>query len=421
MLFKKGFWTLSFLTLSPFVFAQPAVAAINSGDTAWMMVSTALVLLMTPGLAFFYAGMVRPKNAGSTTFQNFAALGVISLVWAVCGYSLAFGKGGNFIGDFSMAFLKGVGNEPCEFSPVIPHSVFMAFQCMFAVITPALITGSFAERIKFKPYIVFLILWSLLVYSPVAHWVWGGGFLMLKGVKDFAGGMVVHMTAGFSALAAAFVFGRRSDHGKQAYLPHNTPLVCLGTALLWFGWFGFNAGSALAANESAANAFVTTHFATATALVVWVSMDWAVGKPNLVGACVGAVVGLVAITPAAGFVTLSSSIIIGAAAAAISYVIVKMVRGMKIDDSLDVFACHGIGGLTGSILTGALAKDGGGMAQVMIQLAGAAWVLVYSFGVTFLMLKILDVYFGLRPTEQDELEGLDETQHDEPAYSHPMK
>ncbi len=429
--FKKGLFLFGFFLWAPFLFAETAASTINPADTAWMMISTALVLIMTPGLAFFYAGMVRSKNAGSTTFQAFVTLGIITLTWAFVGYSLAFGTDtmDGLIGDWRAFFcLNAVDNGPSSFSAVIPHSVFMLFQCMFAVITPALIIGAFAERIKFKACVYFLILWSLLVYCPVAHWVWGGGFIFKWGAIDFAGGMVVHMTAGCSALVAALVLGKRCDYYKAAgaekaeYRAHNTPLVCIGTALLWFGWFGFNAGSALASNASAANAFVTTHLATATALVVWMILDWASsGKPNLVGACIGSVVGLIAITPAAGFVDFKHAIYIGAIASAISYISAKAIRAMAVDDSLDVFACHGIAGFVGAVLTGAFANEAvggkvGGLSLALIQAKSAGVVFLYCIVATYFLLKLLDIFVGLRPTEQDELLGLDKSEHNEPSY-----
>ena len=407
--------------------ATPPVPTINSGDTAWVLVSTALVLLMTPGLAFFYAGMVRSKNAVGMLMQNFIALAVVSVVWVVAGYSLAFGPtAGGFIGNLQWAFLNGVGNQPyADYSATVPHSMFMAFQCMFAVITPALITGAFAERMKFKTYLAFLVLWSLLIYSPVCHWVWNvGGFLHAKGMLDFAGGSVVHMTAGFSALAAAMAFGPRKDYGKADTSPHNVPFICLGTALLWFGWFGFNSGSALAANDIGANAFVTTHIATAVATVTWMVIDWFVkGKPSLTGACVGAVVGLIAITPACGFVSAQSAIWIGLIAATCSNFVAIARSKTKVDDSLDVFAAHGVAGLVGLLLTGIFATKvvnaggaEGSMAQLGTQAFGAVIVAVYSFGVTFVLCKVLNAVFGLRPTTQDEEAGLDKSEHGERAY-----
>ena len=406
--------------------AAPAPAN-NTGDTAWMLVSTALVMLMTPGLAFFYAGMVRAKNATATIMQSMIALPVITVCWVVAGYSLAFGpNAGGWIGNLTWGYLNGVGTAPnADYGATVPHSLFMAFQLMFAIITPALVTGAFAERMKFKSYLAFLVLWSLFIYSPLAHWVWGmGGVLRTDGVLDFAGGLVVHLSAGASALAAAIVFGKRKDFGKADYSPHSIPLIAIGTAMLWFGWFGFNGGSAIASNELATTAFINTHIAACTAMLAWMVLDWILkGKPSVVGACIGAVVGLVAITPASGFVTNTSAIwigIIGAAAANL----VAFVRGKsQLDDSLDVFACHGIGGTVGIILTGLLATKAvnsagadGGAAQLMIQLKGVAFTFVLCFVGTFIILKVIDVVFGLRPDANDEEAGLDKSEHGEKTY-----
>ena len=356
-----------------------ATSAINSGDVAWILTSSALVLLMTVALAFFYGGMVRPKNVVATLMQSFIAIPLISVVWFAFGYSVAFGPTmGGFMGSFGWSFLNNVGTAPNgDYAGTIPHSLFMVYQCMFAIITPALITGAFAERMKFKSYLAFLVMWSLFIYSPLAHWIWGvGGFLRNAGVLDFAGGLVVHLSAGASALAAALVFGKRKDYGKADYSPHNIPYVVLGTGLLWFGWFGFNAGSALASGELSTSAFTNTHFAAASATLVWMLMDWVMkGKPSVVGACIGAVVGLVAITPASGFVTMQSALIIGAVGAAAANFVAYLRGKSQLDDSLDVFACHGIGGATGIILTGLLAtksinsagSDGGmtGLAPIL--------------------------------------------------------
>ena len=333
---------------------------IDSGDTAWVLISAALVLLMTPGLAFFYGGMVRSKSVLSTLFQNYAALAVVGLLWAVCGYSLVFsGDHGGLIGDLSKAFLNGVGQEPnADYAATIPHLAFMIYQCMFAVITPALITGAFAERVSFKAWVLFMGLWTLLVYFPIAHWVWGvGGWIHQMGGIDFAGGMVVHMSAGFSALVAAILLGKRRGFDKMDAKPHDTGMILLGTALLWFGWFGFNAGSALGANGLAAQAFATTFFASAASMTSWTLMDWIVkGKPSAVGAAVGAVAGLATITPAAGFVTVSSALLIGCLAGLVCNGAVIFIKSTsKIDDTLDVFGCHGIGGTLGVLLTGVFA------------------------------------------------------------------
>ncbi len=426
MLQFKKYWPLllSFLLL-PF----PALAEVNSGDTAWMMTSTALVLIMTPGLAFFYAGMVRSKNAASTLYQNVIALGVIGLLWVVIGFSLAFSGGDGFIGDTAKMMLSGVGQEP-DGTATIPYLVFMMFQMMFAIITPALMTGAFAERIRFTSWLIVLVLWSLAVYSPVAHWVWSSsGWLFAKGALDFAGGFVVHMTAGFSALVAAIVLGKRRDFGG-AHKPHDLGMVVLGTALLWFGWFGFNAGSALGSNGLAAQAFTTTFISAAAAMLMWTLVDMIKdGKPTVMGGCIGVVAGLVAITPAAGFVTAGSAIIIGLLAGSVCNIVARMVKGtFKIDDSLDVFACHGIGGLLGCIMTGLLATkavnaagaDGllnGGDTVFAANLTGAAAVAVYSMVVTFIILKVVNVVSPLRVSDVDEAAGLDSSQHGEKINS----
>lgn len=407
--------------------AAAAVSAISSGDTAWMLVSTALVMLMTPGLAFFYAGMVRSKNAVSTAMQSIIALSVISLLWWVCGYSMAFGTGSGMLGGFQWAFLNGVGGAPnADYAGTIPHQLFCVYQLMFAIITPALISGAIVERTKFSAYVLFIAAWSLLVYSPVCHWVWGmGGMIRGWGVLDFAGGTVVHQTAGFSALAAAMVLGKRTDFGKADYSPSNIPLLVIGTALLWFGWYGFNGGSALASGELAVAAFSSTHFAAATAGLVWGLMDKILkGKVSLTGVCVGIVVGLVAVTPAAGFVTVCSGVVIGAVGAAAANFVAYLRGKSQLDDSLDVFACHGVGGLVGTVLTGFFASKmvnaagaDGGMAQAMIQLKSSLVVAIYSFVATFIIFKVLDMVVGLRPAANDEAAGMDKTDHNEKAYA----
>lgn len=405
--------------------AAPAATA-NSGDTAWMLVSTALVLLMTPGLAFFYAGMVRSKNAVSTLYQNVIALSVIGVVWAVVGYSLAFsGDVSGFIGDTKYLLLNGVGQAP-DGTSTIPHLVFMAFQMMFAIITPALITGAFAERVNFKAWIIFLALWSLAVYSPVAHWLWNSnGWLAKSGALDFAGGYVVHMTAGYSALIAALVFKKRRDFG-QAQKPFDIGMIVLGTSLLWFGWFGFNAGSALTSGGLAAQAFVNTFLAAAVALLAWTLVDTVKdGKPTLVGGCIGVVAGLVAITPAAGYVTAGSALIIGIAAGIICNLAARIIKGtFKIDDSLDVFACHGIGGTIGTIMTGLLATTdvnpagamgllNGGDKLFTANLTAGVAVAAFSMIVTFILLKIVSIFAPLNVSDSDEQAGLDSSQHGE--------
>jgi len=402
------------------------ITAINSGDTAWMLTSSALVLLMTSGLAFFYGGMVRSKSASSTIYQNFIPLGIVGVIWYVCGYSLAFSEGTGLLGSMKYAMLDGVGAEPVALAATIPHSAFMLFQLMFAIITPALITGAFAERVTFKAWLLFLILWSIGVYSPVAHWVWGpGGWIAAKGALDFAGGTVVHMTAGYSALVAAVVFRKRTDFGGEAK-PYNIGMVALGTALLWFGWFGFNAGSALTAGAVAAQAFSTTFISAATAMLAWTLVDWSKdGKPTLIGACIGVVAGLVAVTPAAGFVTVGSAIIIGLSAGAVCNLAARFIKkSCKIDDTLDVFACHGVGGTIGVITTGLFAtkavnpaaSDGllnGSSDLFVANVTAAVAVALFSMIGTFIILKIVGVITPLSVSEKDEALGLDATQHGE--------
>jgi Amt family ammonium transporter len=405
----------------------------NSGDTAFMLVSAALVMLMTPGLALFYGGMVRSKNVLGTIMQNFILLGVISVLWAIYGYSLAFGPDlGHVVGDLSWVGLAGVGFAPFKtYSETIPHQTFMIYQCMFAIITPALITGAFAERLKFSAFLVFMVLWFTLVYCPVAHWVWGdGGWLKNLGALDFAGGTVVHINAGIAALAAALVVGKRQGYGNHtAFIPHNLPMTILGAGLLWFGWFGFNAGSALAAGSLASSAFTATHLATAAATLSWVGVEWLVrGKPTTLGAASGAVAGLVAITPAAGYVGPMSAIIIGLVAGVICYVAVLAKPKLGYDDSLDVVGVHCVGGVVGALLTGLFASklvnpaggDGlffGNPGQFVIQLIAVGVTLVFSFVVSYILFKILDATMGLRVSAEDEVAGLDITEHQETAYN----
>ncbi len=398
-------------------------------DTAWMLISTALVLLMTPALAFFYGGLVRSKSSLNTMMMSFAALAVVGVVWALVGYSLAFGDGGasnTWIGGFGNALLAGVGVEA---KGTIPHLVFFAFQGTFAIITAALISGAIVERMRFGPYLAFITLWSLLVYAPVAHWVWGGGWLMTRGVLDFAGGTVVHINAGISALVAAMVLGPRKDYGRQAILPHNVPFVLLGAGLLWFGWFGFNGGSALAANELAGLAFTNTFLAPMATMVVWTLLDYfRTGRATAVGGATAIVVGLVAITPAAGFVSPMGALALGAIAAFPSYFAIVWRSSTCLDDSLDVFAGHGIGGMTGALLTGVFAlktwnsagADGllaGNPAQLGIQALGVATSLVYAGVMTFVILKLLGLVTALRPAPRTEGLGMDVSQHGEEAYS----
>ncbi|MFZ5624666.1 MAG: ammonium transporter [Gemmatimonadota bacterium] len=391
-----------------------------------MLVSTALVLLMTPALAFFYGGLVRTKNSLNTMMMSFAALGVVGVVWALVAYSLAFAEGNRFIGGTANALLSGVGTEA---KGTIPHVLFMGYQATFAIITAALISGAVVERMRFGPYLAFIILWTLLVYAPIAHWVWGGGWLMTRGVLDFAGGTVVHINAGTSALVAATVLGPRKDYGRQAILPHNVPFVLLGAGLLWFGWFGFNGGSALGANELAALAFTNTFLAPAATLVVWVVLDYVrAGHATAVGGATAIVVGLVAITPAAGFVSPMSALLVGAVAAFPSYFAIVARSRTRLDDSLDVFAGHGIGGLTGALLTGVLASKvwnpagGDGLladhpGQVGLQALGAASAMIYAAVMTFLILKGLSLVTTLRTTYRTEGVGMDVSQHGEEAYA----
>jgi Amt family ammonium transporter len=398
----------------------------NQADTAWMMVATALVLLMTPALAFFYGGLVRSKNALNTMMMSFISLGFVGVLWAVVGYSLAFAPGSNWIGDLSRLGLKGVGLEP---QGTIPHYLFMCYQGTFCIITAALISGAIVERMRFSAYVIFISLWSIVVYAPIAHWVWGGGWLAKMGALDFAGGTVVHVNAGVAALVAAIVVGRRRDFKSSGLMPHNVPFVLLGAGLLWFGWFGFNAGSALAAGNSAALAFTTTFLAPMGTLVVWTLLDYVrQGKPTAVGAATGIVVGLVAITPAAGFIGPMSAIALGAIAALPSYFGLVWRAKTNLDDSLDVVAAHGLGGTVGALLTGVFAQkalngqtDGllfGNPAQLGIQATAVAAAIVYSGVVSFVLLKIVGVIVPLRAGSDEESVGLDVSQHGEEAYVH---
>jgi ammonium transporter, Amt family len=399
------------------------VPKIDSGDTAWMLVSTALVMFMTPGLAFFYGGLVRAKNVLATVMQSFIALAVVSVVWSLIGYTLAFGPDkGALIGGLTYWGLHHVGANPIG---TIPASVFMAFQLMFAIITPALITGAFAERMKFSGWLMLLTLWSVLVYSPVAHWVWGGGFLGTShlGAIDFAGGTVVHINAGVAALACALYLGKRKGYGQQAFVPHNVPFVVLGAAILWFGWFGFNAGSALTSGSLAGSAFVATHLATAAAVLGWIIPEWIKhGKATTVGAASGAVAGLVAITPASGFVGPMSSLAIGFAAGVVCFFAVNLKSRFRYDDSLDVVGVHMVGGIIGALLTGVFADAAingfsGSWSQLGKQSVAVLVTLVYSFSVTWLILKVTDKTVGLRVSEEEEIAGLDLSQHSEVGYT----
>ena len=415
--------------LALFALALPEQAAETTGkpadvgDTAWLLTATGLVLLMTPGLAFFYAGMVSTKNVISTMLQSFIALGVISLLWVVVGFSLCFGDSiYGLIGDPRTYFMfRGVGTatEP-NLAPTIPFVLFAMFQLKFAVITPALITGSFAERVRFSAYLVFMVLFSIVIYSPLAHWTWHPqGFLRQWGVLDFAGGTVVHMSAGFAALAGAIVLGRRQTHEDGGvHAPANIPYVLLGTGMLWFGWFGFNAGSALAANATAAMAFATTHTASASAMLAWILFDVARNRrPSAMGTCIGAVVGLVAITPAAGYVTISHSIFIGAVASLVSNLAVHWKSKSNLDDTLDVFPCHGVGGIVGMLLTGVLARDVGLFAgetrTFLFHLLALAIVSVFSFFGSLALFRLTDWILPIRVTPEQEAVGLDLSQHGE--------
>ncbi len=401
----------------------------NQADTAWMLISTALVLLMTPALAFFYGGLVRSKNALNTMMMSFISLGFVGVVWALVGYSLAFSTGNAWIGDLSNALLNGVALEPAPRATNIPHALYMAYQGTFAIITAALISGAIVERMRFSAYTVFITLWALLVYAPIAHWVWGGGWLAQWGALDFAGGTVVHVNAAVAALAAAVVVGKRQEYPSSSLVPHSVPLVLLGAGLLWFGWFGFNAGSALAASPIAGLAFVTTMLAPAATLVVWTFLDtMRSGKPTAVGAATAIVVGLVAITPAAGFISPMSAIALGAIAAIPSYFGLVIRAKTSLDDSLDVVAAHGLGGTVGALLTGVLAQksingvqDGllfGNPGQLAIQAAAVLAAIVYSGVVSFILLKVIGVIIPLRVSAEDEMTGLDLTHHGEEAYLH---
>jgi ammonium transporter, Amt family len=397
----------------------------NQADVAWMLVATALVLLMTPALAFFYGGLVRSKNALNTMMMSFVALGIVGIVWALVGYSLAFAPGNALIGDLSRVFLRNVGLEP---QGSIPHVLFMAFQATFAIITAALISGAIVERMRFGAYMLFIALWAAFVYAPIAHWVWGGGWLAKLGALDFAGGTVVHVNAGVAALVAALVLGPRKDFARQAFLPHNVPFTLLGAGLLWFGWFGFNAGSALAANPLAGLAFVTTFLAPMGTLVVWTLLDLTRNqKVTAVGGATAIVVGLVAITPAAGFISPMSALALGCIAAVPSYYALVWRVRTRLDDSLDVVAAHGVGGTVGALLTGVFAEkawnttaDGllfGNPMQLGIQAAAVLAAIIYSGVGTFALLKLIAIVVPLRAESTEEGLGMDVSQHGEEAYA----
>lgn len=403
-------------------------ADLNSADTAWMLISTALVLLMTPALGFFYGGLVRSKNVLNTMMMSIMSIGIVGLCWAALGYSFAFAEGSAWLGGFDYALLQGVGVEAGGWG-AFPHLLFFMYQGSFAIIATALVSGAIVERMRFGAYLAFMALWSLFVYAPVAHWVWGGGWLADLGALDFAGGTVVHITAGLASVVAALVVGQRIDYGRQAVVPHDVTYVVLGAALLWFGWFGFNAGSALAANATAVVAFTNTVLGPATTLVVWVILDLRrTGKATAVGAATAIVVGLVAITPAAGFIGPRSAILLGAIAAGPSYFALQIRSRTALDDSLDVFGAHGVGGMVGALLTGVFASQAWGSPQdglmhgngvlVLKQAAGIGAAAVYSAVVTFIILRLIALMLPLRREERGERLGLDVLQHGEEGYSH---
>ena len=412
-------------------FAQ-TTGKIDSGDTAFILLSAALVMLMTPGLAMFYGGMVRKKNVLGTIMHSFVAIALVSIQWVLIGYSLSFGPDiGGIIGNLSWIGLTGVGIEPNpDYAATIPHIAFMIYQAMFAVITPALIAGAFAERMKFSAFLVFTLLWTTIVYDPVAHWVWGsGGWLKNIGALDFAGGIVVHITSGISALAAALLVGRRKGYLREPMPPHNLPMTVLGAGLLWFGWFGFNAGSALSSGGLSAMAFVVTHIAAVSATLIWVIIEWLHrGKPTMFGAATGSIAGLATITPASGFVGPMPALVIGLAAGTFCYVSLNMKGKLGYDDSLDAFGVHGIGGILGTLGAGLFAEklinpagaDGlffGNPHQLVVQIMAIAVVAVYSFVISIVLLKLIDWTLGLRVTDEEEMMGLDLSQHEESGYT----
>src|SRR5574341_1021884 len=421
---------LTLVLLTSLSFAQEAtLPTVDTGDTAWMLTSTALVLMMTiPGLFLFYGGLVRRKNVLGTIMHSFIIVAVISIQWVVWGYTLSFGPDvGGLFGSLAWFGLNGVGSEPnADYAATIPHAAFMIYQMMFAVITPALITGAFAERVKFSSFLVFIILWATFIYDPLAHWVWGkGGWIGTNGgmgALDFAGGTVVHISSGASALVAAIMFGRRIGYGQEAMPPHNLPFSVIGAGLLWVGWFGFNAGSALAADGLATSAFVATHLATAAAALAWLVMDWMRGKPTMLGAASGAVAGLVAITPGAGFVGPMSAIIIGVGGGVLCSIACSLKPKFGYDDSLDVVGVHGVGGSWGALATGLFASkainaagnDGfffGNPGQLWTQLIGVVATIVFAMVATAIILAVLKALMGLRVSDEEERMGLDLTQH----------
>ncbi len=401
----------------------------NTGDVAWILLSSALVLLMTPGLALFYGGLARSKNAASTIMYSFMSMGLVGVVWVLWGYSLAFGPDiGKFIGDLSYVGLNGVSaSETGPYADNMPHQAFMIFQGMFAIITPALVTGAFAERMKFSSYMIFIVLWVTIVYAPVAHWVWGGGWLGELGALDFAGGNVVHINSGVAALAAAVIFGKRLGFGSEPMEPHNVPMVVLGAGLLWFGWFGFNAGSALSADGNAVNAFVVTNTAAAAGILGWTATAWLLdGRPSVIGAASGAVAGLVAITPAAGFVGPMPAIVIGLVAGVLCDLAARFLVKLNLDDALSVWGVHGIGGTWGALATGLFVGVGfGGIAaftdasraeQILNQVISIVATWAWAFVMTFVIFWVIKVTIGLKVSDNSEAIGLDITEHGETAY-----
>jgi Amt family ammonium transporter len=412
--------------------AASAAPRIDTGDTAWILISTALVMLMTPGLALFYGGMVRKKNVLGTVMHSFVAIALVSVQWILFGYSLAFGPDMNgLIGNLSWAGLNGVGLMPnADYAPTVPHLAFMIYQAMFAVITPALISGAFAERMKFSAYIIFTLVWTTIVYDPIAHWVWGtGGWLKQLGVLDFAGGIVVHASSGFAALAAALYIGKRKGFLQEPMPPHDLPMTVLGAGLLWFGWFGFNAGSALSSGGLATMAFVTTHTAAVAATLTWMFVEWYHrGKPTMFGAATGAIAGLATITPAAGFVGPMPALAIGIAAGLLCYTALNAKTRFGYDDSLDAFGVHGVGGTLGTIAAGLFASlainsagaNGmffGNPRQLALQAGAVALIALYSFVVSLILFKIIDKVVGVRVDVEQETEGIDISQHGETAYT----
>ena len=418
-------------TFTPVAAHAQAAGKTDAGDTAFVLVSTALVMLMTPGLAMFYGGMVRRKNVLGTIMQSFVAIALVSIQWILFGYSLSFGPDINgIIGDLSWAGLSGVGIDPNpDYAPTVPHLAFMIYQAMFAVITPALIAGAFAERMKFSAYLIFTLAWTTIVYDPVAHWLWGtGGWLKNMGAMDFAGGVVVHITSGISALAAALLIGKRQGHAHD-FTPHNLPMTVIGAGLLWFGWFGFNAGSALSAGALSVTTFVATHISAVGATLVWVVIEWLHrGKPTMFGAATGSIAGLATITPASGFVGPIPALVIGLLAGASCYTALIMKVRLGYDDSLDAFGVHGVGGVIGTLAAGLFAQklinpagaDGlffGNPKAFITQMIAIAVTMAYSFVITIVLLKIIDKTVGLRVDDEEEVVGLDITQHGESGYT----